>query len=53
MSDSDKAILDRAGWDVECESPFEIRHRETGSFATKEAAWIVLVYAREADKEKR
>ena len=34
-------LLERHGWEVECESPFEIRH-EDGSFATKQAATIVL-----------
>lgn len=37
-------LLDKCGWDVECSSPFEIRHRETGSFATGLAAEIVEEY---------
>ena len=41
-------ILENAGWMVECESPFEIRHND-GSFATKQAADIVLteIYLRD------
>ena len=34
-------ILEGNGWVVECESPFEIRHEESGSFATGQAAQIV------------
>ncbi len=41
MSDGDELILEEAGWTVECESPFEIRH-DDGSFATQQAAHIVL-----------
>ena len=41
MDREDKEILTKNGWEVECESPFEIRH-EDGSFATQQAAWIVL-----------
>jgi hypothetical protein len=35
------AALESQGWTVECESPFEIRHDETGSFATHLAAQLV------------
>ena len=34
-------ILELMGWEVECESPFEIRNGE--SFATNQAATIVMV----------
>jgi len=34
-------VLQRAGWTIECESPFEIRHTD-GSLATGFAASIVL-----------
>lgn len=40
MSNLDK-VLSYYGWERECESPFEIRHTETGSFASGEAADIV------------
>ena len=43
MTDRDRALLEKAGWTVECISPFEIRHKETGSFATKNAADCVLL----------
>lgn len=33
-------LLERNGWTVECESPFEIRHKD-GSFAKGQAADIV------------
>lgn len=29
-------------WEIECESPLEIRHNVTGSFATGTAAEIVI-----------
>lgn len=38
----DAELLARLGWDIECESPLELRHRETGSFATKIAALLVI-----------
>ena len=34
-------MLEENDWTVECESPFEIRHKD-GSFATGQAAEIVL-----------
>lgn len=37
-----EAILNAAGWAVECTSPFEIRHAETGSFASLLAADLVV-----------
>lgn len=40
---NDNELLKINGWDIECESPFEIRH-EDGSFATGQAANIVLDY---------
>lgn len=42
--DSDIAILKANGWEIECESPFEIRNVESESFASGEAAQIVLDY---------
>lgn len=45
MDEEDIELLEKYGWVVECESPFEIRH-EDGSFATKSAAWIILYYYR-------
>jgi hypothetical protein len=42
MKDSDIKILEADGWTVECESPFEIRHEETESFASGTAAYYVL-----------
>ena len=34
--------IEREGWIVECESPLELRHNESGSFASGVAADIVL-----------
>ena len=41
MSPEDSEMLYRAGWEVECQSPLELRHRD-GSVATRTAAEIVL-----------
>ncbi len=35
-------LLEKNGWTVECESPFEIRHKETNSFASGLGAESVL-----------
>lgn len=50
---SDEEILEKFGWEMECESPFEIRHKD-GSFATQQAAEIVLLAAKDGwlDEEK-
>lgn len=42
MNKKDEKLLEKNGWIVECKSPFEIRHEETGSFATLWAADYVL-----------
>lgn len=42
MDQLDARLLELNGWDVECESPFEIYHQETNSKATGMAARIVL-----------
>jgi len=39
--EEDMKLLEANGWEVECESPFEIRTKD-GSFASGEAAYIVL-----------
>lgn len=41
MNSDDKRVLEKNGWTIECESPFEIRHTD-GSFATGQAARLVL-----------
>lgn len=46
MDEEDIELLEKYGWVIECESPFEIRH-EDGSFATENAARIVLEYLQE------
>jgi len=42
MTEEQKALLARHGWELECESPREARHTETGSFATLWALDAVL-----------
>ncbi len=34
-------LLKENGWEIECESPFEIRHKD-GSFASMNAAYSVV-----------
>ena len=46
MSEDTDELLELAGWTLECESPLEIRH-EDGSFATGQAAQIVIEFLRE------
>jgi hypothetical protein len=42
MNKRDFELLEQNGWMVECESPFEIRHIESGSFASEIAADMIL-----------
>lgn len=41
-TEEDIQLLRKHGWETECESPFEVRHRD-GDFATKQAAYYVLL----------
>lgn len=45
---SNKDLLKENGWEIECESPFEIRH-EDGSFASMNAAYIIVEELRLSD----
>jgi hypothetical protein len=40
---SKEEILEKEGWTIECESPYELRHVD-GSFASGQAAYIVADY---------
>ena len=51
MNKEEEKLLEENGWEVECESPFEIR-TEDGSFASGEAADIVLDYLKEETSEE-
>ncbi len=42
MNENDKLVLEKNGWMIECESPFEIRNEETGDFASGFAAKAIL-----------
>ena len=45
MTDSDRKILEEDGWEIECESPFEISLKDDPeSRATGQAAWYILHY---------
>jgi len=50
MDRDDVELLKENGWEVECESPFEVRHVD-GSFATGLAARIVLERMRWEDEK--
>lgn len=43
-------LLEKDGWTIECESPFEIRNTD-GSFASGQAAHILLDYYRNGGNE--
>ena len=47
MDAKDVELLEKNGWEIECESPFEIS--KDGSFATNQAANIVLAHLREEE----
>jgi len=47
-TEEDKKILEKRGWTLECESPFEMRHKD-GSFATGMAARIVMEHLRDVE----
>lgn len=51
MHKKDIELLKLFGFDVECESPFEIRHNETDSFAEGKAAEMVLEFLKIKLKE--
>ena len=51
MRESDKDVLEEAGWIIECENPLEIRTKD-GSFVTQEAAFIVLSDLRQEFSKK-
>lgn len=42
MNEEDIKLLEDNEWEVECHSPFEIRHKDGGAFASGLAAQIVL-----------
>lgn len=48
MNEEDIEVLNENGWDVVCESPFEIEYKEDrSSCASGLAAEIVLIYLKE------
>jgi len=53
MDIKDRAILEANGWEIECEGPFEIRNSESESFASNEAAYIVLESLKPKDVNPR
>jgi hypothetical protein len=48
---NDTELLEKYGWVVECESPFEIRH-EDGSFASMQGADCVLESCKLEEKDE-
>lgn len=51
MNQLDARLLESNGWEIECESPFEIYHSESNSKATGMAARIVLEDIRRQEEE--
>jgi hypothetical protein len=52
MNNEDEILLEENGWEIECTSPFEIR-ANNGSFASGEAAWIVLWSLRPSETDPK
>lgn len=52
MKESDEMILEKNGWIIECESPFEICFTETNDRATGVAAQLILHFLKEHEKKK-
>lgn len=50
--EEDEKLLERFDWEMECYSPFEIRSKDGCSFATGEAAQIILDRCREEAAEE-
>jgi hypothetical protein len=42
MNAEERKLLKDEGWEIECESPLEIRHNETGGFASGYAARLIV-----------
>ena len=42
MDENDEKLLNDNGWVVECRSPFKIRTKDGGSFASGQGAWMVV-----------
>ena len=54
MIEADEKLLEDAGWDVECKSPFEIRMKsDPESFATNQAAEMILGILKRRGKHRR
>jgi hypothetical protein len=48
MNEQDRQILEENGWEIDCESPFEISYKEDGdSQASGYAAEIILMWLKE------
>jgi hypothetical protein len=50
---NDDELLNKYGWIITCESPFEIEYESTRDSATREAAVIILDYYRKLDNRKK
>ena len=48
--ENDVEFLEKNGWIVECQSPFEISTKD-GSFASGQAAYMILAQLREEQKQ--
>ena len=49
LSEEDKLKLEEQGWVVVCESPLEIKHEESNSFASNIAAEMLMDVLLEED----
>lgn len=52
MIQKDINLLRNEGWIIECDAPFQIRHKETNSYATNKVAWFILNSLKQKYKNK-
>lgn len=52
MNEEIEKLLEEEGWIVECVHPFEIRHEESGAFASLRAAYMVVESLKQEVKDE-
>ena len=45
-------VMRSYGWDIKCESPLEIRHTDSGDFASGYAAKVVIEHYMSSEEEE-
>lgn len=52
LTEEERSRLEDQGWTLVCESPLEIRHEESDSFASNVAAEMLIQMLLEEDEEE-